>query len=913
MTHRAILSILFLFSGVGFFSQNGIVKGTITDAVTGEPLFGASIIYAPGKGVTSDFDGKYELKVPYGEYELTYSFVQMKTVTKQATVNGNPTTFDIKMESKIMRAIEITADIAKERETPVAFTNISAAKLDEELASQDLPMVLNSTPSVYATQQGGGDGDARITIRGFSQRNLAVMVDGVPVNDMENGWVYWSNWFGLDAVTSQIQVQRGLGVSKLAVPSVGGTMNIFTKGIDAKPEIKVKAEYGSNNFWRQSVGLTTGKLKGDWGFTGAFSIKRGEGWADQNYTEGMFFYGKLEKKIKNHLISLSAFAAPQSHGQRSFKRPISFYDTTKAKDLGVSSEAIKFYDNSFGSNRGFQHNEFWGRYTNSEGQSVLLHEKENYYNKPQITLKDFWQVNDKFYISNVAYLSIGNGGGTGITGRPGNDPDGQLNAQFIYDGNTNGDFGPPIDPQYSATELKGSAFKRSSVNNHFWYGLLSTGTYVKNENLTISGGIDLRDYRGTHFREVYDLVGADYIIDNSNANTNDLVKRVGDKISYYDEGQVRWGGLFAQAEYKKDLWSAFVSASGSASGYNGVDYFRAKTLNVGDTTLEIGYEDTVMYKGESFDRNSDGLETYETGWKVIPGYTIKAGANYIINESSNIFGNLGYLNNAPKFANVIDQQNEFVKNVKNEKVRAIELGYSYKKKKLAFGVNSYYTNWLDRPYSLRRTGADAETFTANITMNAVHAGVEFEAAYDLLSNLTIEGIVSLGDWTWQSKKDSVVFLDDQGNAIQDNSGNIQVASFDARGVHVGDAAQTQLGAKIRWNFTRRSYIKAQYTWFDRYYANFEPANLNGENAGRESWQIPSYGLMDVHMGTTFKFQGVPLSIRMSILNALDSEYISDAQNNDQFSGQSYNNFDAQSATVFFGQGRRYNFSIQAKF
>ena len=95
-------------------------------------------------------------------------------------------------------------------------------------------MLLNSTPGVYATQQGGGDGDVRINIRGFSQRNVAVMIDGIPMNDMENGWVYWSNWFGLDALTRKIQVQRGLGASKLALPSVGGTINIITKSVDYK-------------------------------------------------------------------------------------------------------------------------------------------------------------------------------------------------------------------------------------------------------------------------------------------------------------------------------------------------------------------------------------------------------------------------------------------------------------------------------------------------------------------------------------------------------------------------------------------------------------------------------------------------------------------------------------------------------
>ncbi|MES2396484.1 MAG: TonB-dependent receptor plug domain-containing protein, partial [Bacteroidota bacterium] len=127
--------------------------------------------------------------------------------------------------------------MAKIRETPVAFSNIGAKQIQEELASRDLPMLLNSTPGAYATEQGGGSGDARVTIRGFDQRNVAVLVDGVPVNDMENGQVYWSNWDGLGDVTRNVQVQRGLGASKLALASIGGTMNIITKGIDSKKEI----------------------------------------------------------------------------------------------------------------------------------------------------------------------------------------------------------------------------------------------------------------------------------------------------------------------------------------------------------------------------------------------------------------------------------------------------------------------------------------------------------------------------------------------------------------------------------------------------------------------------------------------------------------------------------------------------
>jgi len=361
------------------------------------------------------------------------------------------------------------------------------------------------------------------------------MIDGVPVNDMENGWVYWSNWFGLDMVTQTIQVQRGLGVSKLAVPSIGGTMNIFTTGIDSRRQLSVKLEAGTGMFQRQSISYNSGKLKNGWGFTGAFSRKKGEGYVDGAYTDGHFFYAKIEKKFKNHLISLSGFGAPQSHGQRSFKQPISFFDENQARNLGVTQEAIEQYTEAGGSNHGIKFNQFWGEYTDKNGVNSTLHEKENKYFKPQITLKDFWKINDKFYLTNVAYLSIGRGGGTGMRNTSLDPATGLLNAQYIYDKNTNGDFGPNIESSYHPTELWANSNTYQSVNNHFWYGLLSTATYVKNDNVTYSGGIDLRSYNGEHYRKVDNLLDADYAKDlGGNLNTNQKVYREGDKYFYHE-------------------------------------------------------------------------------------------------------------------------------------------------------------------------------------------------------------------------------------------------------------------------------------------------------------------------------------------------------------------------------------------
>ena len=142
------------------------------------------------------------------------------------------------INSKDIEQVVLTgvADIAKDRKTPVAVSTIKEAQIVEKLGNQEFPEVLNTTPSVYATKSGGGFGDSKINIRGFAQENVAVMINGVPVNDMENGAVYWSNWAGLSDVTSAMQVQRGLGSSKLAIASVGGTINVVTRAADKNKE-----------------------------------------------------------------------------------------------------------------------------------------------------------------------------------------------------------------------------------------------------------------------------------------------------------------------------------------------------------------------------------------------------------------------------------------------------------------------------------------------------------------------------------------------------------------------------------------------------------------------------------------------------------------------------------------------------
>ena len=934
---RIFLFLTICLLTINLNAQNTIVTGSIIDANTGESLIGASVIYGKGKGVATDLDGEFEFSIPNGERQITISYVGYQKISKRIKASGKAINLNLKLNSIELSEVNIVADIAIDRETPVAFSTIPIKRVNEELASQDIPMILNSTPGVYATQSGGGDGDARITIRGFNQRNVAVMIDGIPVNDMENGWVYWSNWSGLASVTSNIQVQRGLGASKIAIPSVGGTMNMITKGIGNKSGGTFKQSVGSFGRLKTSFGYNSGKLENGWGYTLAGSYKRGNGFVDETWHKGYFYYLKIQKNINNHTFTFSGMGSPQEHGQRSYKSDIATYDTSFARNIGDNSP---FEGRII--NRGINYNKHWGdlnRWTiNSEGDTINNHEilntRKNYYYKPQYSLRHFWAKNNKFYLSNIAYLSLGNGGGTGISGNTNNyDSLGQYNVQEAYDGNIGN-----VDPLYSNSDYKSSTYLRSSINNHFWYGTLSTLNYNPTDKISISAGIDLRSYKGEHYREVYDLLGGDYAIDESNGIQTSQIKNVGDIVGYHNDGHVKWIGSFGQIEYNNNVISAFLNISGSNSGYKRHDYFKKKDLILEDTTFlevlgtsvstQIQYDedgnligatktmslDTFSYNGIDYTMYSEQARDAITDWYWIKGFTIKTGSNYNIDDQNNIFFNIGYISKAPRFNNVFDYENQLFREIKNETVRAVESGYCYRSNRFSANINAYYTEWKNKPSNGGISVLiDDVPYRSNINgMNALHKGVEMDAAFRINKRLTLEGLISLGDWRWTSA-DTVRFYDDDNNTIVDDFGNEIIAAFDANGVHVGDAAQTQFGFSIRYEPTTKSYIKIRGTYFDDYYADFDPLSLNGENASRESWMIPQYQLFDMHAGYKFNItKNNKIDVKFSLLNILNTIYISDAQNNDPFNA-SYQDFDAKSAGVFFGLGRRYNVSLKINF
>lgn len=1026
--------ILLFFACAALQAQTGTISGVVRDNGTGETLIGATVIYAPGKGTTTDIDGKYTLTIPHGEYTLNVSYLNYEDKNTPIVIEKSYSNLDFNLVSKTLREIEVVADLAVARETPVAFSNITSLQITKELGVSDLPLLLNTTPGVYVSPTGGGDGGPRVSIRGFQDRNITVMIDGIPINNMDNGNVFWANTFGLDAVLANMQVQRGMTSSRLAIPAIGGTINYITKSIENKPSFFVRQDAGTFSTLRTTLGYNSGRLKNGWGFSAAGAFRKSDGYAVEQFKEEYFYSFKVQKEIGKHIVSFSAMGSPVKYGVRQDRQKIAVYDKEYARGLFKGNEELynrlsnysvadnqgrgnvttfaprdslgelygwtlqdyrdiasenDFIDTTGVISKGFRYNNHWGHLNGS-----VLNERVRDYHKPIFTLRDFWNISDKVYLSNVVYYSSGRGGGTSRVPSLGfGDYDDELQVDFQddYTNNTQDGILGPINPAGFPGQRKSSVILNKAFDNHYWFGLLSTLDYRINDTWTFAGGLDFRTYESQQYTEVHNLLGGDYFIPSNEELPEDRppttpgnVFRQGDRYNYNNDNLMRWAAAFAELKYKKESWTGFINISGVSTGYKRIDYFNNRDFILDGERFPnaIGYGDVLFYNGtdilvaagtpggspatitQSGDTTfvinpNNNLNEYApagnhyivgarqvnygdsetqvstTPWKNIPGYSAKGGVSYALNEFNSVFTNIGYISRTPRFRNVVDLGvlNQFMRDIRNENIASVEIGYGYSRNKFAINVNAYYTDWKNRPTNTpNRVFLPDRGISVRVNLNdmdAVHQGVELNFTYLLSKKVTLEGFVSLGDWRWASAK-VVNFFDDQGRPIYHYQNgqltdSLVTIDFDAKGVFVGDAPQTQIGGALNYNITENAYIKTRFTYFDRHYASFDPLQLQdlgpGKNRkGQQSWKMPAYGLVSIFGGYRFDFNKVQMDVNLIVDNLLNVRYIADGTNNsgtslvtvDYLNSQPLATVtsDANSTAVYFGLPRTFGVSLK---
>ncbi len=796
-------------------------------------------------------------------------------------------------------------DVAKERETPIAVSTITAREVQLKVGNMEFPEIMNKTPGVYATKQGGGYGDSRISLRGFDQRNTSFLINGQPVNDMENGWVYWSNWAGLTEVASGIQIQRGLGASKLAVPSVGGTVSIFTKSAEKAQGGSFTQLLGNDGYSKTTMAYNTGLSEDGWSTSILLSKWSGNGYIYNTSGEGTTYFAAVgyAPDGSDHKMNLSVLGAGQWHHQRDVWVSIRDYQNFGEKGI----------DQRWNSNGGTRNGEEWSM-------------RRNFYNKPLATFNWDWEVNDMIEVNTSLYASAGRGGGTGPrgrgyynsttdilpyrkdltehyneNGRGARDSDGFINFDAVVNhnvANTSGYTGDIGRGGYAGKKIGSNSYRddgvnravvirRASMNSHDWVGAISNFNY-RSGNMRYSFGIDLRNYTGYHYRVLNDLMGLDGYHAGGNRNTGGQIIETlveanpfkntgirGPKMAYYNIGNVGWRGLNALAEYSADNLNWVIQAGTSTQTYQRDDYF-----------AQVG------------NPNSDE--------KSVNGGYIKGGANYNFNERSNAFFNVGLIERQPNFDAVFpNYANNINPDLQNEEITSFEIGYGYIGDSFKLNINAYSTNWGNRFISRGFQNAQGEDGTAQFKdIDVSHKGIEIEADWRPNVSSRVRGMLSIGDWRYTKNFNAELFDDSQRSI-----GSATLFTKDAK---VGDAAQFVAYLGYEKRIGSKLNIDLDYRFVDGLYADYSITDSDfTEPSNKGALKLPSYGLVD--LGATYYMSG-KMSMRLNINNLLNTVYIAESNSNIHAGSgsETWKGIDTRNY-VWFGFGTTWNMSLRYRF
>ena len=868
---KSLLFFALVFASYGIVNgqtaNSSSVSGVVKEA-TGQTVKGATIkiTHIPSGQVvrgSADAEGKFQILNlqaggPY-KVEVTYigeAPVIFDNITLKAgePFNLNP----IFAENSSTNLDEVVVvghgviDIAVGRKTPIAVSTIHKQDLEEKVGAQDITSALANTPSVYITGQAKGFGESSMTTRGFDQSNTAFLLNGQPINGMDNGSVYWSNWSGLTDIASLVQIQRGLGASKLAISSVGGTVNYVTQSTAMKEGGFIRTTVGNDMFMKATLGYNTGLMKSGFAVSAMFTQWSGNGYMD--HTEGAgqsYFLSVGYKANEKHNFNFMVTGAPQWHNQ------------------GYTSKLSNYL-------------QYGKRYNDNykDVNGVMMNPQKNFYHKPVANLNWDWTINDRSSLSTVVYASLAAGGGQGLR----------------------------------SDKFNKGGYLAADVNNHQWFGVVSNYNNKLSENLNFNIGFDVRDYKGTHYRKLVDpLSNQDGVVLGGNINFPELPlvtetystnpwKAFASKpdarenrLSWDYNQYIRYAGLFGQLEYAKNGFTAFFQGSLSEQQNIRKDYFQYTPGNEKSKSVNnLGY-------------NTKGGVSYTIGQ-----HTIFGNAGYYSRQpyQNNIFMN--YANDINE--NAVNEKilgleagYKFASTYLDVNVNVYRTTWENRvtgSSRLATDKDVAKYNPTNDPAILL---AGQYIYTTNYGVKQDHKGAELDVAARPFQGLTLTGFASIGDWKYDGKVTAV--------ERNDNRVELGREEVDLTGEHVGNAAQTTYGIGAKYVVFKGFSVDGNYRSYDHLYSSRHRTEVIDDKKVGRVMELPSFNLLDAGMSYQVRLNDKnSMSFRVNMNNVLNKFYISEATSsnvttdvNNTWNGIDTSNF------VLIGQGRTWNASVKFTF
>lgn len=618
MTRLRTTAVVVLFLAVQSLFAQSSVRGTVTDAETGQLMPSVNISIVGTKlGAVTDVNGAFEVpNVGNGRYQVKASILGYAPVTRSLTVADGDAVIDFTLKPSSVQVGEVVVEVnrARERETPVAFSNIGSADINKKINSQDAPLLLKGTPGVFSySTDGVGNGEARLFVRGFDQNRVQVMINGVPTNDPESNAVYWSNWGAVSSAAATIQVQRGAGSSLYGSGSFGGSFNIVTQEVPSQFGGELHGTFGDPSLMVLGGTIQSGLLGNN---LAALSLrteyKSGLGNRAGSYYEGVNYYLTVATYPAEHTSAkIVLHGGPQEHTY-SNNAPVAYfkrfgYDANPANYLPldvltqmVGSKTLEDSLRLSGDSRMIRNADYLG----------LAH---NFYHKPQLELHLNHDIDELNSVRGTFFYSVGRGGGSAVNSTSslanavfGADTAGLFNGTSAYQNLDEGTGVIKTDAaaaKYVASRFLSGAYQRVSYSFHRQWGIIGSWDTRLMDELKVTVGGEYRDWFADHPGHFTNLFGKKFI--------------TGQSYGYRAGGVVR-SSTFSRRGYQGDL-------EFGGSDRVDVSYFNPfmdYTLNDDGGTYNSQYRN---YVGET----KQGTLFLQANYKVLPELTLLGSLQYV--------------------------------------------------------------------------------------------------------------------------------------------------------------------------------------------------------------------------------------------------------------------------------------------
>lgn len=482
------------------------ISGTVSENSTILP--GAGIkLKNKGQSVIAGSNGRYEFtNLPAGSYTLVVSYVGYATQEKTINLTGN-TTVDFKLTALSFLADEVVVSATRaSKNTATTYKDLNRAEIAKNNVGQDMPYILNQTPSVVVSSDAGaGVGYTGIRIRGSDATRINVTLNGIPLNDAESQGSFFINLPDLASSVDNIQIQRGVGTSTNGAGAFGASLNIQTTTRRDSAYAELNNTYGSYDTWKNTISVGSGLINNKFSFDGRLSRIKSDGYIDRASSNLKSFFVTGAYYGKNDILRANVFSGTEK--------------TYQAWN-GVTEDLLK-------TDR--RHNDF------------------TYDNQTDNYQQDHYQL---FYTRNIANKLTANAALHYTYGRGYYEEYKDDQALSKY----------KIQPVVvgGTTITESDIVRRLWLDNDF-YGVTYSLNYTPKSDLSFTLGGAYNEYKGRHFDEViwaqyanYDASqSARHIYDDNDAFKSDF--NIFGRANY----QIDQFNIFADLQYRNVYYSYF--------------------------------------------------------------------------------------------------------------------------------------------------------------------------------------------------------------------------------------------------------------------------------------------------------------------------------------------------------------------